>query len=1067
MSSTLTTLLRVTTRGSSDRAPDSETSAPLPRVLVLGPCAVAPDFPAADHEVKSGPELSSIQRKVLTRLAMDRPRPVHTDALSRAVWGDQPPATATAALQNQISRIRRTLGAGAITTSDSGYALVLPTDLGSAESLLEQATAALDGDDPAGARAAAQEALDDFRGIPLGELGDLPEAIRERRRLEEVRRSLENLRLKAAIREGIDWWAVPEAERLVAGSPHDERRWILLIQALDLAGRRGDALAAFERARRALAEGSGLSPGPELLAAEAAVLHITDAGANGGPRRLVGRSDLVNAVLGQLRSSSMVVVFGEPGVGKTRVLHEICGLLRRDGHHVARCEVSWHPSSPIAPLIDLAEDLGVELDPGLPPVTAFRHALTGRVPADGPTVVCVDDVDRAGPTSTTALLDAASLDGVWLVASATATEMLPTPMRNAVQMVPNLDRDQIRELVTSRTEVDRPDPSLINWLLGMSGGNPMLVEYLIENPVGLIRDSLEDLRDPVASPELRDLIRARTRRLGAESLAALETAAVGGPRSRRDLVTAMAPASGVTAAIAASLLEESVDDAGVSWLTFRHGAVQRTIYDDLPPGRRTEIHYRAVEVLETLGAPAGTIATHAVAAAGFDPTLAARHAIEAAQAATALGAHDEAATWYGRAVDAAAIACESGIEDAEHNRVVAMVGRGDALRQAGSTDQERALFDAAEAAFSYGDPEIIGSAAFAVLQLGATTESGSLHADAIDIADRSLEVVTDPDQRSMISAAASLTHSMTGASDRCRALFVEAEVLATSSLARRHVLPFAYLGLGHPSDLVLRERLTGELIELGRTANDPVAMFEGHQLSFSIGLMRSDGVRVRAALAEQAELVDRVGDIGRRWSLEYQRAAVAHLEGDLDAAEHKAETALALFNDVSPSRAFAAYGAQMLPIQIAQGRLGELLDTLETLVADQPGVPAWHAALALGLASTDPERAHDQALAALEDAPEDFTWLAAHIIGGRAAAAVGDVSLCDTYYERLAPWSGLGCWQGTCSYGPVDTVLAQLAAASARPDDAARLAGAALEQSERLGAPVFAEELLGLLAHQD
>jgi tetratricopeptide (TPR) repeat protein len=932
---------------------------------------------------------------------------------------------------------------------------------------LEQATAALERDDAAGARAAAQEALADWRGIPLSDLGDLPEAVKVRRRLDEVHRSLENLRLRATIMEGSDSWAVPEAERLVAATPHDEHRWVLLIQALDLAGRRGDALGAFERARRALAEGSGLSPGPGLLAAEAAVLHTTDVGANGGPGRLIGRSDLVSSALGQLHSSGVVVLVGEPGVGKTRMLHEVCGLLRRDGHAVARCAVSWHPSSPIAPLIDLAEDLGVGLDPGLPPVSAFRDALTGLVPNDRPTVVCIDDVDRAGPTSVTALLDAASLAGVWLVASATDTQMLPTPMKDSVLVVPNLDRDQLRELVTARTEVDRPEPSLLSWLLGMSGGNPMLVEYLIENPVALTRDSRKDPHDPVPSPELRNLIRARTRRLGAESLAALETAAVCGPTSRRDLVTAMAPVSGVTAAIAAALLEETIDDASVSWLTFRHGAVQRTIYDDLPPGRRTEIHYRAVEVLESLGAPAGTIATHAVAAAGFDPISAAGHAMTAAQAATTLGAHAEAATWYDRAVGAAEIARDSGIGGAEHSRVAAMVGRADALRLAGSTDQETALFAAAEAAFSLGDPEIIGDAAFAVLQLGATTESGAMHARAIDIADRSLVVVTDPDQRSMISAAASLTHSMTGASDRCRVLFLEAESQANSSLARRHVLPFAYLALGHPSDLALRERLTGELIELGRSADDPVAMFEGHQLSFSIGLMRNDGALVRDSLSEQAELVERVGDIGRRWSLQYQRAAVAHLDADFDAAEQQAEMAYALFSDVSPSRAFAAYGAQMLPIRIAQGRVEELLDTLETLVTDQPGVPAWHAALALGLAPTDPARAHDQALAALEDVPEDFTWLAAHIIGGRAAAAVGDVGLCDAYYTRLAPWSGLGCWQGTCSYGPVDAVLGQLATASARYDDAARLGGAALEQCERLGAPVFAEELRVLLSQQD
>ena len=519
------------------------------------------------------------------------------------------------------------------------------------------------------------------------------------------------------------------------------------------------------------------------------------------------------------------------------------------------------------------------------------------------------------------------------------------------------------------------------------------------------------------------------------------------------------PGAAVEGGIAASLLKEFVDERGQQWIAFRHGAVRRTLYDDLPPGRRTEVHHRAAEVLEALGAPPATVAADAVAAETVDPVAAARHAIDAAQAATALGAHDDAAIWYERAIGAAALAHGAGAPGAIRSKVVAMVGRGDALRLAGSVDQEAALFDAAEAAFALAEPELIGQAAFAVLQLGATTESGSLHAQAIEIADSALEVVTEPDQRARIAAAASLTHSMTGASERCRHLFVEAEHLARSDASRRQVLPFTYLGLGHPKDLAVRERLTDELIERGRAADDPVALFEGHQLSFSVGLTRQDGERVRAALAEQASLVVRVGDIGRRWQLAYQQAALAHLEGDLAGAERRSEQALALFCDVSPSRSFAVYGAQLLPIRIAQGRLVELLETFESLVTDQPGVPAWHAALALGLASSDHARAHEHALAVLADVAEDFTWLAAHMIGGRAAAAIGEVALCDAYHQRLAPWTGLGCWQGNCTYGPVDTVLAQLATAAGRPDDAARFTASALEQCDRLGALVFADEL--------
>ncbi len=955
----------------------------LPTVLVLGPCALA------GVESPAGVELTAVQRTILSRLAIAGDDVVGRDALTEAVWGSEPPASATAALHNQMSRIRRRLGAGAVITVAGGYQLCCPTDRAAADRLLELSSAALERGDPAAARATAQQALESWRGTPLDDLSDLPAATRERLRLAEVRRSLENLRLTAAIAEGSHAWAVPEAERLVADTPFDEHRWILLIRTLDLAGRRGDALGAFERARRILAEGLGLSPGPALLAAEAAVLRDPSTRDQTRPGRLIGRRELADAALPLLHDTGALVLTGEPGVGKTRLLAEICGIARRAGAAVGRTSVSWHPSSAIATLADLAEDLAVDLDTDVPPLVAFRAAIESRMDSCDSLVLCVDDLDRAGPTSVAALIDAISIEGVSLLAAATEPGLLPVVLDRTELAVPALDQDQVAQLVAARSDLDRPDPSLVTWLFQMSGGNPMLVEYLLEHPVGQRRRSTDGSPEPVGSPELRDMIRARVQRLGTSTLAALEVAAVCGPRSNAKMLAELVPWSGIEGGVAAELLEDVGDDSGERWVTFRHGAVQRTIYDDLTPGRRTEIHHRAAEVLESLGAPAATIATHAVAAAHVDPVIAADRAIAAALAATELGAHDDAARWYERAIDAAGVGATAGMPGAVRSHVVALVGRGDALRLAGSSEQNTALFAAAEAAFALGAADLVGDAAFAVLQLGTTTESGSLHADAIDVADRALAVVTDPDQRARISAAASLTHSMTGAPDRCRELFVDAERLATSDAARRQVLPFTYLGLGHPRDLAERERLTQELIERGRAAHDPVALFEGNQLSFSVGLTRQRGDQVRSALAEQASLVVHVGDVGRRWQLEYQRAALAHLDGDLDGAELHAQGALAMFGDVSPSRAFAVYGAQLLPIRIAQGRLAELLDTLEGLVADQPGVPAWHAALALALAPVDRARALAHATSALEDVAEDFTWLAAHVIGGRRGRGGG------------------------------------------------------------------------------
>ena len=120
--------------------------------------------------------------------------------------------------------------------------------------------------------------------------------------------------------------------------------------------------------------------------------------------------------------------------------------------------------------------------------------------------------------------------------------------------------------------------------------------------------------------------------------------------------------------------------------------------------------------------------------------------------------------------------------------------------------------------------------------------------------------------------------------------------------------------------------------------------------------------------------------------------------------------------------------------------------------------------MALVLVESDPEAAVSQARMALDRDERDFTWLASQLIGGRAAAFAGDPEVMRRYAERLVPWAGLSCWQGTCSYGPVDTTLALLARATG--DDAAAAAHAEVARSvaDRLQAPVFLRDLrqLGL-----
>ena len=84
---------------------------------ILGPLRVG----GADGAI----ELKAAKQRALLAflLLSRRDEGVPMTRLVDVLWGDHPPATATKALQVYVSQLRRTLGASAIVTRSSGYAI--------------------------------------------------------------------------------------------------------------------------------------------------------------------------------------------------------------------------------------------------------------------------------------------------------------------------------------------------------------------------------------------------------------------------------------------------------------------------------------------------------------------------------------------------------------------------------------------------------------------------------------------------------------------------------------------------------------------------------------------------------------------------------------------------------------------------------------------------------------------------------------------------------------------------------------------------------------------------------
>jgi class 3 adenylate cyclase/DNA-binding SARP family transcriptional activator len=216
------------------------------------------------------------QRALLALLLLNANRTLATDRIVDELWGDDVPESAQKMVQIYVSKLRKVLTGGPLQTRPPGYSLVLEAedvDLYRFEALVARARASLDAARADEASAGFRAALDLWRGPALAEFASEPFAAAEGPRLEEARLSALEGRLEADLQLGRHGDLVGELEALAARYPLREglRRQQML--ALYRSGRQADALAAYQEARRALADGLGIEPSPALRELERGILR--------------------------------------------------------------------------------------------------------------------------------------------------------------------------------------------------------------------------------------------------------------------------------------------------------------------------------------------------------------------------------------------------------------------------------------------------------------------------------------------------------------------------------------------------------------------------------------------------------------------------------------------------------------------------------------------------------------------------------------------------------------------------------------------------------------------------
>jgi DNA-binding SARP family transcriptional activator len=318
------------------------------------------------------------QRAVLARVLIGGGQAVAAEQIVHDVWGERSAEATAASVHAYVSRLRRLLGPDALPRQPGGYVLdrgvvAVDADLFVAE--VDEGRRALARGDDATAVTVLGVALGRWSGPQAfggGPVRDAAFLVPVAARLEELRVVAAEALADAHARRGRAADDIALLEELAERDPLRESVVVRLVRALYAGARQADALAAYERCSRALADELGVDPTPALRRVHAAVLAqepllgvtgcVLPVNLPPRNRSFVGRKALLAAVGAALdddtRRPRAVALTGLGGVGKTELALELAHLRHREGR-VAWWVSAEDPAGTATGLAALAAALGI------------------------------------------------------------------------------------------------------------------------------------------------------------------------------------------------------------------------------------------------------------------------------------------------------------------------------------------------------------------------------------------------------------------------------------------------------------------------------------------------------------------------------------------------------------------------------------------------------------------------------------------------------------------------------------------------------------------------------------
>jgi DNA-binding SARP family transcriptional activator len=810
--------------------------------------------------------------------------------------------------------------------------------------------------------------------------------------------------------------ALEHARTRVRIAPYDEQARAALIRLLVALGRPDHAAQLYELGSRLLKEagatptgvlhrawrgtpraaGTAARPPPAPAPAAATAVASVDRASSpsGDESRLVGRDAeltrlraLVADCFGQRRCRA-VLLRGEPGIGKSRLLEAAASLARAAGAAVLEAAAYEAESiRPFALFVDALRRLGPNAAAGVfargEASSSNRDRLFERLgelvaerASAQPVVLKFDDLQWGDESSAAALhyVVRTSADLPLLVLLASRRDELRdnTPVLRALRQLRHagsleeieleaLGEDAVREIIGARApEADAER------LCKECGGNPLLAIELARAEVA-----------GESGQSLREVLQERLARFDADGGEVLRWAALLAPRidaaSLARLTGLDWNAIGETLDTAA---RQSMLLPAERGLRFSHDLIARSIYSGIPPARRRTMHRRVAELLEqdTVLEPerAADLAHHA--AQSGDAALAARAMISAGRLCLRFFANDEALALAGRGLQwveqlpgAAERVCLT-LELREVMHTAAPVAdwetaareyaalAGQALDLGALSHARRGYFMASYVHWMHGQ---FAGAREEILQSERVARSGSDEEHIVGIAEAA---------RCLAMLERDLTHA--------DAMLMEAQALATRKGVTHDAIPAA-LGMlrFHENKLDESVELFKEARTLARARGDRLNEFQANEYLAMIDFERGRPEAARAHCKALIELGDKLRG-GSEQPFAHALDALCHSALADDAAPLDAALEGLRAADAKHRLAYTLTRAALLDVErrrpeAAIARASEALEYAEALDRATEILLA-HAALARArraVADLEGSARHVAALKSLERAP--------------------------------------------------------------------------------------------------